>query len=243
LKTGHRSKGDDKPKVPGYIVTFSDMITLLLTFFVMLLSLAKVQDPELFETGRDSFIQSLQSLGIGVLLGGTNNAELGKMKIKYAIEKAEEPPANRNIDVLEEQLRAHYLKAEQMMDTVTSETVSGQTAFSVTNIHFSGGSYLLDEDSQRFLKAFSLGLEQSPVHEGSKVYVLGVANDVSGGKAQWVVSAKRARAVADFLRGVLPSGYSRCVYSFGSGAGGQWTGPKGVLSKQSQILLMILRAG
>ena len=27
------------PKVPGYIVTFSDMVTLLLTFFVMLLTL------------------------------------------------------------------------------------------------------------------------------------------------------------------------------------------------------------
>jgi len=39
---------DDKPKVPSYIVTFSDMVTLLLTFFVMLLSLAEVQDPELF---------------------------------------------------------------------------------------------------------------------------------------------------------------------------------------------------
>ena len=31
---------EPKTPVPGYIVTFSDMITLLLTFFVMLLSMA-----------------------------------------------------------------------------------------------------------------------------------------------------------------------------------------------------------
>ena len=39
------SKVPEEPKtpVPSYIVTYSDMITLLLTFFVMLLSLAKTQ--------------------------------------------------------------------------------------------------------------------------------------------------------------------------------------------------------
>ena len=48
---------EEGTKVPGYIVTFSDMVTLLLTFFVMLLTLADVQDPELFDKGRDSAYQ------------------------------------------------------------------------------------------------------------------------------------------------------------------------------------------
>ncbi|MHC4291149.1 MAG: flagellar motor protein MotB, partial [Planctomycetota bacterium] len=34
---------ESKTPVPSYIVTYSDMITLLLTFFVMLLSLAETQ--------------------------------------------------------------------------------------------------------------------------------------------------------------------------------------------------------
>ena len=57
------------PKVPGYIVTYSDMVTLLLTFFVMLLSLSNVQDPELFNKGRDSFLESLRCIGLGILFG------------------------------------------------------------------------------------------------------------------------------------------------------------------------------
>ena len=60
---------DGDPKVPGYIVTFSDMVTLLLTFFVMLLSLSQIQDPELFDKGRDAFLESIRNIGLGVLFG------------------------------------------------------------------------------------------------------------------------------------------------------------------------------
>ena len=60
---------ESSPKVPAYIVTFSDMVTLLLTFFVMLLSLASVQDTELFDRGRGSFVLSIRILGLGLLYG------------------------------------------------------------------------------------------------------------------------------------------------------------------------------
>ena len=60
---------EEKQKVPAYIVTFSDMVTLLLTFFVLLLTLAQVQDPELFNRGRDSFFESIRYCGLGNLLG------------------------------------------------------------------------------------------------------------------------------------------------------------------------------
>jgi len=243
LRSRRRFKGQDKAKVPAYIVTFSDMITLLLTFFVMLLSLAQVQDPELFETGRDSFIQSMRCLGIGFLLGATNKSELGKTKAKYSIDKPEERATNRNIDVLEEQLREHYLRAEQMMDSVTSETISGRTTFSTTNIHFARGETLLDEVAERFLKEFGFGLQQEPFRQGFKVYVLGLANDVPGSRAQWILSARRARAAADFLKSTLPLDYSQSVYSLGAGAGGEWSGSRGPISKQSQILIMVLRTG
>ena len=230
-------------KVPGYIVTYSDMITLLLTFFVMLLSLAEVQDPELFETGRDSFIQSMRSMGIGFLLGATNKSELGQTKVKYSMDEPEETATNRNIDVLEEQLRERYLQAEQMMDSVTSETMSGSPAYSTTNIHFAQGGAVLGEEAERFLKEFGLGLQQEPIRQGFKVYVLGLANDVPGSRAQWILSARRARAASDFLKSTLPSDYSQSIYSFGAGQGGEWSGPGGPISKQSQILIMVLRTG
>jgi len=61
LRLFRRTIEEGSPKVPAYIVTFSDMTTLLLTFFVMLLSLAKMQDPELFNKGLGYFLAGWKS--------------------------------------------------------------------------------------------------------------------------------------------------------------------------------------
>ncbi len=75
----HRVIKEGSPKVPAYIVTFSDMVTLLLTFFVMLLSLASVQDPELFNRGRGAFAQTIKDLGLGILYGKKQNLILAML--------------------------------------------------------------------------------------------------------------------------------------------------------------------
>ena len=84
-KTQRSKTEEGSPKVPGYIVTFSDMVTLLLTFFVMLLSLATVQDDEIFYKGRDSFSFAIRSLGLGMLLGSKPRPDFGSVKIKHFI--------------------------------------------------------------------------------------------------------------------------------------------------------------
>ena len=73
---------EEKPKVPAYIVTFSDMTTLLLTFFVMLLSLATVQDDEMFHKGRESFSYAIKTFGLGMLAGRKPKPDLGYYKVK-----------------------------------------------------------------------------------------------------------------------------------------------------------------
>ena len=53
---------------PAWIVSFADMITLLLAFFVLLQSFAQEQDPELFHQGQGSFRRSISGFGIPDLL-------------------------------------------------------------------------------------------------------------------------------------------------------------------------------
>jgi chemotaxis protein MotB len=252
-----RSKTEESgSKVPAYIVTFSDMVTLLLTFFVMLLSLASIQDPELFGRGRDSFSFSIRNLGIGMLLGRKPRPDLGHVKIKYFISSPDELFKGRSIHIKEEKIRQVFNELRQSMKTIPSEIAAQKTDFSVTNIRFARGDARLDASAKQFLGGFCSHLQSAMADSRPvKLYVLGLADDQAAEKEQWILSAKRAKAAADYLRGILSSGTSFqtqrsafggwskwSVYWWGAGPGGDWVRQDSPISKQSQILIAVLRA-
>ena len=251
----YRAAGDNSTKVPAYIVTFSDMTTLLLTFFVMLLSLAQVQDEELFGKGRESFLRSIRGLGLGMLSGRKHRPDFGYSKIRYFISGPDKLFDGRTIDAKEEDIRRIFQKVGRSATAISSRIVAEETIFSVTNIRFSPGDATLSESSKRFLTEFCLNLRQDSGPEAVRVYVLGLAGDEPTERDQWILSAKRAWAVADFLQAALSSesggqtqygesvGQSRwAVYSWGAGPGGDWVVQDSPVSRQSQILIGVLRA-
>jgi len=255
LKRKHQSIAEGSPKVPGYIVTFSDMVTLLLTFFVMLLSLASVQDPELFGRGRDSFSWSIKNFGLGMLWGRKLRPDFGSVKIKYFISEPDKFFKGRSIHIKEEKIRQVFNELRQSMKTMPSEVAATKTDFSVTNIRFPHGVSSLDVSAKRFLGGFCSNLQQDSGSRPIKLYVLGLADDQGAEKDQWILSAKRAKVVADYLRGILSSGsglqtqrsafggWSKwSVYWWGAGPGGDWVQQGSPISKQSQILIAVLRA-
>ncbi|MHC4171485.1 MAG: flagellar motor protein MotB [Planctomycetota bacterium] len=239
----HQTIDDKGPKVPAYIVTFSDMVTLLLTFFVMLLSLATVQDQELFDRGRGSFVQSLKYLGLGMLSGAKPTLDFSNIKVKYSVSNPDESFEGRTIHAKEEEIRSLFNNLSRSMNTMPSQIVAKYPSFSVTNIRFPRGVARLDESARRFLTEFCLHLQQDSGSKPVKLYVLGLAGDETTEKEQWMLSAERAQAVADFLQGVLPLGPGWRVYSWGAGPGGDWVREDSPISKQSQILIAILRQG
>lgn len=253
----HRPKViEEEGKVPAYIVTFSDMVTLLLTFFVMLLSLATMQDPELFYVGRGSFVQSVRELGLGVLFGRKPRPYLGNTKWRYFIDKPDKSFDNRTIDSDEEEIRRVFQEISQSMKTMPSQIIAKRTNFSVTNVRFSPGKAALNGASKQFLTKFCFDLQQAPGSEAISLYVLGLAANEPTEKEQWILSARRAQAVADFLKDNLPSedetdkrpllrlGTPRRwpIYSWGAGPGGDWVAQGSPIWKQSHILIAVLRA-
>ena len=247
--------GEGGSKVPGYIVTFSDMVTLLLTFFVMLLSLSNVQDPELFDTGRDAFLESIRHIGLGILFGKKEMPRFGDIKTKYSISNPDESPDLRTLDAKAEELRRILEKLKQTTTIVPSQIVAERTSFSVANVHFLPGRIDLNEPARKFLRGFCLDLQQNVGRKQVELYVLGLASDGKSDKEKWSLSARRARTVADFLRGTLSAaggGQSRrslaggqskwSVNSWGAGPGGDWVGRDSPISKHSQILIAVLRA-
>ncbi len=236
-----KKQQQSSPKVPAYIVTFSDMVTLLLTFFVMLLSLSTVQDREMFNLTRDAFVEHIDCFGLGMLMGKKVGPDFGNAKPKYSIIDPDQDFPVRTIDAREEKVRRMFKNVAQSMKTMRSQIVAERTDFSVTNISFPPGQALLNEPAEKYLTQFALNLQQDASPENIKLYVLGLADDERTEKAQWILSARRAQVVADFLNDVLPSQLQCPVYSWGAGPGGYWVGRYSSGSKESQILIAVLR--
>jgi len=59
MKRAKKAAEESKPIVPAYIITFSDMVTLLLTFFVLLITLASKQDHALRRNAESSIRRAL----------------------------------------------------------------------------------------------------------------------------------------------------------------------------------------
>jgi chemotaxis protein MotB len=245
---------EEKQKVPAYIVTFSDMVTLLLTFFVLLLTLASVQDPELFNQGRDSFFESIHYCGLGNLLGNKPSVDLGAQKTTYPTTEPE-ISEDRTIDAYREKLRRIFEHLNQTMTTLPSQLVGQRLDFSITSVRFRPGQANLNDAAHQYLAKYCTDLQQNLTAEACTLYVLGLAGEEATERSQWMLSARRAQAVAEFLQEQLarsPQGRAGTptpadssawdVLWWGAGPGGNWAGQDRPDPGQSQILIAVLRS-
>lgn len=224
--------------VPAYIVTFSDMVTLLLTFFVMLLSLAQVRDPELFNKSRDAFNEHINCYGLGLLTGKQLVPEFGQKKVKYHISDPDEDAAARTIDSEEENLRRLFQKAAESMEVMPSRVDVKLSDYMPTQIHFTRGQTELDDAAKTCLEQLSTEFSLEADAAKIEVYILGLAADEPAGKNQWVISSLRAQHVSDYLE---ERGFKCPIYAWGSGPGEGWSDQDSPVSKQSQILIAFVR--
>jgi hypothetical protein len=217
------------------------MTTLLLTFFVMLLSLADVRDEELFGKGRKSFIQALEGFGLGMLQGRKEMLDFGNIKTKYFIKYPDRLFEGRSIDAMEEDVRRIFKDLSQSVKSSPSRMAAKKADFTVTSIRFPPGDATLNRAARRFLTQFGRDLEQARDSKAVGLYVLGLAQDGATEKERWILSARRAQAVARVLKDTW--GHRWLVYSWGAGPGGDWVEEDSPVSSRSQILIAILRVG
>lgn len=227
--------------MPGYIVTFSDMVTLLLTFFVMLLSLATTQDPELFNVGRDSFVKSIRGYGLGMMFGKRQALNYGHIQNKHTIKNPEQTDQTRTIDAAEERIRRTFKEVAKLVETMPSEVVGERVDLPAVNIGFALSSAQLDEQSKKSLKNLCSFLLRHPDIDSIKLFVLGMSGVGRTDREKWTLSAQRAETVAAFLVQSLPPEKNIPVFSWGAGPGNGWAGPERSISKNSQIAISALR--
>lgn len=236
-----RKPPEPKQGAPAYIVTFSDMITLLLTFFVLLLSLADDQKEGLFSKGQNSFKRAVADFGLAGLMFSKNEGEqFSHPKIKYKIEKGEDAEEDRSIDSATEVYRRILENIEKMMKISPSQITCSAKTIGVTDIKFEKGKWDLDGKDKQFLNEYIGGVKESYANELPTLYVVGLAGMEEGQKQQWIVSARRSQVVADYIRGLLSKQEKWSIYSWGTGSGGKWASQTGLLSKEAHIMIAVL---
>jgi flagellar motor protein MotB len=238
-------------EVPGWIVTFSDMTTNLLTFFVLLLSMGQIRDDTLFDEGQRLSFFFLES--VKVAFGVQKATDFDYVKLKHFVEKPDKLEGT-TIDARREQTRRLFNTLRRSMEARPSQITADRVYFSVADVSFAPGRADLDEIDRQHLAQFCRNLQQTIDSPNVMLYVVGLTGDQATEAQQWTLSAQRAQTVADVLKQTLSAmmptrtdgttgtgQHPWPVLWWGAGPGGNWAGQDRPNADQSQVLIAVLK--
>jgi chemotaxis protein MotB len=193
---------DPPPGVPEWVVTYGDMMSLLLTFFIMLVSLSEV-------AGNKKYLQVLESLQKG---------------IGYRAGKVSPPGSNFPLNSMVEklyQLGAHSEEGKGRGGVKTPQSVEGDDAKVLMQRHgkpipagppvqFENGSAELSPEARRKLEAIAKSLSGKP----NKIEIRGHTSSLplpagSPYASHFALSYARAHAAFEYLANLPTFGIER----------------------------------
>lgn len=175
---------DDAPTAPFWLITYSDMVTLLLTFFVMIVAMSEIKKENLMEalsyfSGRTSVFNNSQPIPVVPQKTAEDAAKDRAEKVESLIEFVEG-------EALQDKVEINY-KEESIHIVITD------------SVMFSSGSSALQETAERVLNLVAAVTQDTT----ESISVIGHTDDrpirTSQYPSNWELSAARAASVVRFL--------------------------------------------
>ncbi len=209
-KNKKRKSPPSKPGVPGWMVTYGDMMSLLLCFFVLLFSFSTLDVVRFKEV-----IVELQG-ALGVLSGGPMILNMGDIPQKSIVETQAVSPRNQMQEVKEE--LEEKVKEENLQNQVN--LIMGDRGLMIRfmdKVLFDLGKAEVREDALPILQAVGEAIKAMP----NDVLIEGHTDDWPINTPQfpsnWELSTARATAIIHFFieeTGIDPARLSAAGYSY-----------------------------